>query len=138
MKKSETVALHRDAYLLGKDEEAIKRFNEKELEKQYIAIMNWKRKQNAAAGVSALSSTVKDVLAHLKEAHKSLQKLETLSPKDSEKLHNAVEDFKQSIIDFEKIKKQQLIQELKSKKDKLYSEGQDLERKIEALQQELN
>ena len=100
MKKSETVALYRDAFLAVKDEDAIQKFAEKELEKQYIAIMNWKRKQKASAGMSALSSTVKDVLSHIKEAHKSLQKLETLSPKDSEKLHMAIEDFRQSINDF--------------------------------------
>lgn len=132
MKKSETVAMLRDAFLAGKDVEAIKKFDAKDLEKQYIAVMNWKRRQNLTTNTS-----VKDVINLLKKAHKSLAGLEALSPKDSQKLHAAIDDFKSSMENFEKLKKQQLINQLKSEKERLLSKGQSLDKKIEALQQEL-
>lgn len=49
MKKTETIALYRDAFLEGKDEETRRKFDEKDINKQYSSIIAWRRRRNISS-----------------------------------------------------------------------------------------
>ena len=138
MKKSETVAMLRDAFLAGKDAEAIEKFDAKDLEKQYISVMNWKRRQKLLKeGAQKAESTIADVVNNIKKAHKNLHGLADLSEKDKNKLYAAVKDFTDAVENFDKMKKQQKITDLENEQNKLEQMKNDLARKIEELRQQL-
>ena len=137
--RSETVAENREAYLNGKSEDQVNKFNEKTLDQQYSAIMAWKNsaKKLGEATKEVAKVTGSTVLAYLNEVHKKLQKLETLTPKEAEKLMNKLETMKGSIDNFERIKKQQYLAYLQAQKEKLQKQGNDLDEQIQKVQNEL-
>ena len=79
MKKSETIALYRDAYLEGRDEIDRRAFEEKDEARQYAAIMSWRRRQEQAATDREASPAA--VLEAVKRARKVLLALTELAPK---------------------------------------------------------
>lgn len=138
--RTETVAENRDAFLAGKSEEQINKFNEKTLDQQYAAIAAWKAnaKKLGDSTKEVAKATAATVVSYLKEAHKKLQKLESLSPKEAQKLMNMLETVKGSIDNFERMKKEQYLAYLKAEKEKLQKQGNDLEQQIQNLQNELS
>lgn len=138
MKKKDVIALYRDAFLEGKDEEAIRRFDEKDLSKQYGSIMAWKRRQRLAnADGNTEQSSVNSILELLKKAKKDVAALESLLPKDRERLSTAINLLKEDIDNFDRIRKARLLRQLESEQEKMNREKDNLDRKIEALRQEL-
>lgn len=137
--KSEIIAEARDEFLAGKSEEYKNKFNEKTEQQQYVAIANWKRnaKNLGDATKELAKATAANVLGYLKDAHKKLVKLESLSPKEAEKIQIMLDKVKQSVDNFDKIKDQQLLQALKAEKEKLAKQNENLDRQIEALQNKL-
>ena len=137
--KSETVAENRDAFLAGKSENYIQKFNEKTLDQQYAAIANWKRNAKALVDSSkdVAKATASTVVTYLKDAHKKLQKLEQLSPKEAAKLQGMLDSFRSTIDNFDRIKKQQYLEYLKSERQRLEKQGEGLSKQIEDLQNEL-
>lgn len=138
--RSETVAEYRDAFLADKPENYRNEFNNKTLDQQYAAIANWKRNvKNLGQATKDLAKvSAATVISYLKDAHKKLTKLETLTPKEAEKIQNMVDAVKNAIDNFDRIKKEQLLNVLKAEKEKLAKQGSDLDRQIESLQNELN
>lgn len=138
--RSETVAELREEFLAGKSEDYRNKFDQKNLDQQYAAIANWKRnaKNLGVATKDLAKTTATTVIGYLKDAHKKLVKLENLSPKESQKIQNLLDKVKDAIDNFDKIKKQQLIESLKNEKVKLQKQGDNIDRQIEALQGELN
>ena len=137
--RTETVAENRDAFLAGKSEEYVQSFNQKTLDQQYAAIANWKRsaKDLAKSSKDLAKATAVTVVGYLKDAHKKLQKLEQLTPKEAAKLQEMLDSFKDTINNFDRVKKQQYLEYLKTQKQRLEKEGEGLSKKIEDLQKEL-
>ncbi|MCH5229546.1 MAG: hypothetical protein J1F12_06075 [Muribaculaceae bacterium] len=137
--KSETIAEFRDEFLSGKSEDYKNKFNEKSEDQQYAAIANWKRnaKNFADASKDLAKVTASNVIAYLKDAHKKLTKLETLTPKEAQKIQDVLDAVKGSIDNFDRIKKEQLLKVLISEKERLARQGNDLDRQIENLQNQL-
>lgn len=137
--KGETIAEYRDLFLEGKSDDYKNKFNEKSEDQQYAAIANWKRNaKNLGAATKDLAKvTAATVVGYLKDAHKKLVKLETLTPKEAQKIQNVLDAVKGAIDNFDKIKKQQLIEVLKSEKEKLARQNQDIDQQIAKLQNEL-
>lgn len=137
--KAETVAKYRDQFLAGKSEEAIRKFDEKGLEKQYISIANWRRNQPNLSETTKnlVKASVAEVAALVKLANKKLKNLEELSPKDTQKLHNAIDELKGNIHNFEQIKNQRELASLISMKEETQKAAQELDRKIEELKQRI-
>ena len=137
--KSETVAEFRDEFLAGKSEEYKEKFNQKSLDQQYAAIANWKNSaKNLGNATKDLAKvTASTVISYLKDAHKKLQKLETLSPKETEKIHNMLNTVKDTVENFTTLKKQQLIKELQDEKVRLAKQNEEIDRQIQSLQNEL-
>lgn len=139
LKKNETIAKFRDEFLAEKSDDYKSKFDQKNQEQQYIAIMNWKRKAKALSNATGdlAKVTMANVIAHLKNAHKSLANLTELSPNQAIKVQALLDNVKDTIDNFDRIKKQQLLATLQKKKESLVKEGDDLNRQIEALQNEL-
>lgn len=136
MKKTETIALYIDDYLNGKSDDDRQRFHEKPVDKQYSTIMAWKRRREIANSNANLTN-VSAMVETFKKIKKAIAELDTLSSKDAEKLHIAINEIICDIDNFDKIKKSQLLRELESEKERIARETENLERKIEALRQEL-
>lgn len=138
--KSETVAEYRDQFLANKSEDYKNNFDQKTLEQQYVAIANWKSKAKGLgeATKDLAKVTAATVVGYLKDAHKKLQKLETLSPKEAEKIMNLLDNVKGAVDNFDRMKKEQFLAYLKAEKEKIQKQGSDLDRQIENLQNELN
>ena len=138
--RSETIAEYRDEFLSSKSDDYKNKFNEKTLDQQYAAIANWKKNaKNLGMATKDLAKvTAATVMSYLKDAHKKLQKLETLTPKEAEKIVGLLDSVKGVVDNFDRLKKQQLIEVLKNEKEKLAKQNSDLDRQIEKLQNELN
>ncbi len=137
MKKKETIALYLDDYFNGKSDEEKQSFYEKSIEKQYSAIMAWKRRRDMS-GAASNPSSVATILEALKKVKRAIPALDTLSPKDADKIRTALNEIYNDVDNFDKIKKGQLLRELESEKEKIERQTENLQRKIEALRQELN
>lgn len=137
--RSETVAQHREQFLAGKSEEYKNKFDQKNLDQQYAAIANWKRNAvNLEKSTEVLAKvSVANVISHLKDAHKKLVKLENLSEGEAKKIHNMLDKVKDSVINFEKTKKQQLLDLLKAEKEQVKKQSEKLEQRIQELHNEL-
>ena len=137
--KSETIADYRDQFLADKSEDYKNKFYQKNENQQYAAIAAWKRKalDLGEASKNLAKVTAANVVAHLKDAHKKLVKLETLTPREAAKIQDLLDTVKGAIDDFDRIKKQQYLAYLKAEKEKLQKQGDDLSRQIEDLQNQL-
>lgn len=125
MKKSETIALYKDAYLEGKDEIDRRSFEEKDEARQYAAIMSWRRRQEQAATDREASPSA--VLEAVKKARKVLLALNELAPKDRERLSAATAELKSDIDNFDIILKGRRLRELRSQRSSLDKEIEMLE-----------
>ncbi|MDE6335335.1 MAG: hypothetical protein K2J63_11360 [Muribaculaceae bacterium] len=125
MKKSETIAMYRDAYLEGKDEVDRRSFEEKDETRQYAAIMSWRRRQEQAATDREASPSA--VLDAVKKARKVLLALNELAPKDRERLSAATAELKADIDNFDIILKGRRLRELRSQRTSLDKEIELLE-----------
>lgn len=126
MKKSETISLYKEAYLEGRDEIDLRAFEEKDESRQYAAIMSWRRRQELAA--ADREATPSGVLDALKKARKVLLSLTELAPKDRERLSATAAELKNSIDNFDLILKGRRLRELRSRRDSLAKEIEQLER----------
>ena len=115
MKKTETIALYLDDYFNGKSNE----------EKQSL-------------GAASNPSSVATILEALKKVKRAIPALDTLSPKDADKIRTALNEIYNDVDNFDKIKKGHLLRKLESEKEKIERQTENLQRKIEALRQELN
>ncbi len=132
MKKTDTIALYRDAYLAGRDEVDRRAFEEKDVARQYAAIMSWKRRQELAAGATNRQSaqgSVASIIEGVRNASKALQSMEELSPRDAERLSEAVTQLRYELENFDTIRKGRRLRELRSRR-------QELDREIGLLESE--
>ena len=140
LKKEETIAKFKDEFLALKNEAYREKFETKNKEQQYIAIMNWKRnaKKLAESSGELAKVTVANVLGQLKEAHRNLTQLQMVGPKEAAKIQAVLDSVKDTINNFDKLKKQQEIKALKTLKNRLKRQGENLDKKIASLQQQLS
>ncbi len=128
MKKSETIAMYRDAFLEGKDEIDRRRFDEKSEDKQYAAVMAWKRRL-ALSSDSREKSSAAAIADSLKRIKKDVEQLADLSPRDASKIQSIIESIAYDITNFDLIKKGRRLRQLKSQR-------LTLDREIELLENE--
>lgn len=137
--KSDIIAEFKEQFLATKPESYRTKFEEKNESQQYSAINHWKK------SVMDLGEATKDlaqvsaanVISHLKEAQKKLVKLEDLTPKETQKIHVLLDSVKDSVANFDKIKKQNMIKSLLNEKAKLAKKGEEIDKEIQSLQEQL-
>ncbi|MCH5225766.1 MAG: hypothetical protein J1D77_07175 [Muribaculaceae bacterium] len=82
--------------------------------------------------------TATDVVKMLKAAHKKLKNVAALTPKEQAKLVAVLDSVKDTIDNFDRKKKEQLLDSYRIEQQQLAKRGEDLASKIEQLQNELN
>lgn len=136
---SETVEELKDAFLATKSDDYKNKFNDKSMKQQYVAIMQWKKnaKDLGMATKQLAKVTAANVVNYLKDVQKKLQKVDALTPKEKEKLVAVLDSVKSTIDNFDRKKKEQLLEAYKAEKERLAKEDSELSRKIEDLQNQL-
>ena len=137
--RAATVAFYKNDFLSDKSPDYVAKFEEKDVNKQYVDIMNWKRKlkkQQILESGEPLYS-VMNIYKLLKDANKEVEGLTNLSPKESEKALQLIEVLKDNIVNFDRIRKQHMLDDLLKQEEQLQKEGDNLRKKITDLQKEL-
>lgn len=137
MKKTERIALYRDAFLKGKSEEECRKFDEKDIDKQYGSIMAWKRRSEAAATHRKDETSVNSILALLKRVKIDIPSLNILSDDDRSRLTSAINAAMDEVNNFDRNKKAILLQQLESERDAIHLKSENLNRQIEELRYQL-
>lgn len=125
MKKADTIALYREAFLEGKDEIDRRRFDEKDETRQYNVIMSWKRRQGLTA--KREETSVASLIESIRKIDKIIPNLPELSEKEAAKIKSAAQSIIGNVDNFDQIKKARRLRELKSQRS-------SLEREIELLE----
>lgn len=137
MKKTDTIALYRDEYLAGKDDEARRAFDEKSVERQYSCIVTWRRRRKLTAPAKNDTSSPTAIADSLRKLRDALHALPSLADSDRQKILEAAEAVADDVRNFDRIKKGQLLRELQSEQEKMNREREQLEQRINALRQDL-
>ncbi|MDE6576678.1 MAG: hypothetical protein K2K58_00700 [Muribaculaceae bacterium] len=137
MKKTETIALYKEAFLAGKPDEVRRRFEEKDIEKQYSSIIAWKRRQHKGAPIQQDAFTPASILETLRKIKSAVPDLPSLSQGETESLLGVLGEITSDIHNFERIKKGQLLSKLESEQAEINRQRESLQQKIENLSQEL-
>lgn len=144
MKKTERIALLRDEYLKGKSDEERRMFDEKNIDKQYGAIMAWKRRKlESSKKVKETveekeEATVSSIVAVLNKVRDEIHSLKTLTDEDRGRLYDAFNAATDQVNNFDRYKKSELLQRLESERDEVFRHGESLNRKIDELRQQLS
>lgn len=143
MKKTERIALLRDEYLKGRSEEERRLFDEKDVDKQYGAIMAWKRRrQESSKKVKETAeekeeATVASIVAVLNKVRDDIHSLKSLTDEDRGRLYDAFNAATDQVNNFDRYKKSELLQRLESERDEVFRHGENLNRQIDELRQQL-
>lgn len=143
MKKSETIAFYKEAFLAGKPEDVRRKFEEKDMEKQYSSIIAWRRRQRKAApseedkGEAALP-TPADILSSLRKIKEEVPALENLPHEIREQMLGVLGEITSDVHNFDRIKKSQLLSKLENEQEEINRQRDSLQQRIDSLRQELN
>lgn len=116
MKRTETIAHYKEAFLEGKSDEIRANFENKDINKQYASIVAWKRRQ---AGKSDNGVTVSSIVELLRNAKKAISQLSDLSDKDTEKIASLCNEVAEEAANFDMIKKSRKLRQLKEQQDSI-------------------
>lgn len=123
MKKEDTVKLYAEKYLEGKSEEKRNEFFAKDVNRQYSAIMAWKRRESLK-DEEALN--VNDLLKHLRSLRRLIPLIEDLTSKDIDKLTAETDEIRKLLDSYESEKARKEL-------ERLEREQQELQQRIEML-----
>ena len=87
MGKVETVQLYLDNYLAGKAPDFCERFKDKSIDKQYAAIMAWRRKQRIAEDTP---QTCNEIVDHIQRTCTLVSNMSGIKESDVARLENEV------------------------------------------------
>ncbi|MBD5358410.1 MAG: hypothetical protein HDR88_15730 [Bacteroides sp.] len=138
MKKIERIALYREAFLKGKSEEECRKFDEKDIDKQYGSIMAWKRRSDAATTHKKEEASVNAIISLLKRVKLDIPSLKTLSEEDRGRITDAINAAMEEVVNFDRNKKAILLKKLESEREEINKQGETLNRQIEELRQQLS
>ncbi len=118
MKREETIAKHLEAYLEGKSDQQREAFLRKDINKQYSAIMAWKRrnglKKATDGGISAA-----DVMKHIKGLQCLIPMVATMTRQQIDSMLAEVEKVKDLLNGFEAERARREIEDLERRKREL-------------------
>lgn len=119
MKREETIRLHLEQYLEGKSEEEREAFLAKDLNRQYSAIMAWKRRaglKKAAEGITAA-----DLLKHIRSITRLIPLATSLTPRQVTEITEALDEAREMIGNYERDRARRELQELERQQKDLQS-----------------
>lgn len=138
--RKETIEHYRSDFLEDKSEEYKKRFDDKDLNKQYAAIMNWRKKIKKAneEQQGEANHTFPVFFEYLKAANSELSALVSLSPKEADKTRSILNDISNKVENFNKIQMQRKLDILLKEEERLQKERNHLMKKITKMQNDIN
>lgn len=123
MGKSETVAKYIDEYLKGRTPEMAEKFRNKDVDKQYFSIMQWKRKQRIE---SLTPKNADEIVANLKNVKDLINNLAELTPDDMKKINLTLDEIQVCLNDYMTKQRVRKIQELEQKQSEIARQLQEL------------
>ncbi|MDE6792869.1 MAG: hypothetical protein K2J48_07290 [Muribaculaceae bacterium] len=145
MKKTETIALYKEAFLAGKPEDVRRKFEEKDMEKQYSSIIAWRRRQRKSSvdapeeeKMEKQPLTPTSILESLREIKNTIPTFDELPHEMREQLLSVLGEITSDIHNFDRIKKSQLLSKLESEQEEINRQRDTLQQRIDSLRQELS
>lgn len=144
MKKTETIAFYKEAFLAGKPEDVRRKFEEKDMEKQYSSIIAWRRRQRKAAPQEEEKEekpslpTPAEILSTLRRIKEEVPALESLPHEEREQMLAVLGEITSDVHNFDRIKKSQLLSKLETEQEEINRQRDSLQQRIDSLRQELN
>lgn len=123
MGKLETVAKYIDEYLKGRTPEMAEKFRNKDVDKQYFSIMQWKRKQRIE---SLTPKNADEIVANLKNVKDLINNLAELTPEDMKKINLTLDEIQVCLNDYMTKQRVRKIQELEQKQSEIARQLQEL------------
>lgn len=109
--KDQTVRENLEAFLAGRTNEYRAKFLAKDLQKQYLSIVNWKRRQEAKAGIVA-TSAANTILKYVRSARKALEAGSEMSEAEMNRIARELEGMRESIANYGEIRRQREIESI--------------------------
>lgn len=117
MKREDTINKYLERYLEGKSEEQREAFLSKDVNRQYSAIMAWKRRGELKKNGEGVS--VAELLKHIKGIHGLISLVPSMSPQQATMLTDELDKVKSAIENFEADRARREIDELEQRKREL-------------------
>lgn len=118
MKREETIAKYLETYLEGKSDEQRAAFLSKDINKQYSAIMAWKRR-GALKKVTEGGITATEVMKHIKGLQGLIPMVSSLTRQQIDSMLAEVEKVKDLLNGFEAERARREIEDLERRKREL-------------------
>lgn len=128
MGKQETVDKYKEQFLEGRSEEARARFLSKDIDKQYISIMGWRRRNKMKKEKDTPSAS--NIILELRSVRKNIVNVD-LTPKDAERILREIDALKGSVENYEKLVAEKELHRLEADRRKMSE-------MIEALREKIN
>lgn len=123
MGKADTVARFIDDFLKGKSEEAQQRFREKEIDKQYSSIMQWRSKSRRS---QQPVSPGNEILNELRGVKNKISKAPLINSQECRLIYSEIEALRNTLSIYEEEQKMRRIRELEAQKEAIAAELQRL------------
>ena len=123
MGKADTVARFIDEFLKGKSEEAQQRFREKEIDKQYSSIMQWRSKSRRS---QQPVSPGNEILNELRGVKNKISKAPLINSQECRLIYSEIEALRSTLSIYEEEQKMRRIRELEAQKEAIAAELQRL------------
>ncbi len=143
MKKTETIALYKESFLAGKPEEVRRRFEEKDMEKQYSSIIAWRRRQRKSTPEEHEETpqpelTPTSIISTLERIKAAIPEFDNIPHEDREAMLRLTGEITSDIQNFDRIKKSQLLSRLETEQEEMNRQRESLQQRIDSLRQELS
>lgn len=125
MKIQEVVRKFQEDYLKGKTQEEREAFFAKDIKRQYGNIQAWKRRSIVKASREELAP--EDIVTNLKCTFQHIKNLTKVSDKELAKISREIDNLKELIDDFGRIRRENQLKELRQQQRQLERMISDLE-----------
>ena len=116
MGKAETVAKYIEEYLKGKNPESAEKFRMKDVEKQYAAIMGWRRKLRQEASTPESADVIVD---YLKQARVLIGNAPEISAEDMKRIVEQLDMLRDYLTEYKEEQRKRQISELERKQEEI-------------------
>ncbi len=125
--KEATVQAYLKEYLEGKSEGRRNAFLLKDIDRQYSAIMAWKRRKEMKEESKGISA--QDIIKHASSLSELIDMAENFTDREAQKLHEALDAAKEHLDNFHRVRKSRELRELQKAQE-------ELQRRIDSLRAE--
>ena len=123
MGKAETVEKYIEEYLKGRSPEMVAKFRNRDVEKQYFSIMQWKRKQRIE---SMTPKNADEIIKNLKNIKNLIYNASELTQEDVKCIDSVISEIQESLKEYLQKQRARKIQELEQQQSEIARQLQAL------------